>query len=113
MLIEKKTFQAGDIVSLKLVSNDEIVAKLVEQDTNTVTITKPLLLSISIDERTGKPGLQMYPFFLLGADGDEKLPISRNHIIAMVLSRDDVKSGYIHNTTGLQIPGANDKGLIV
>lgn len=111
MLIEKSV-KPNDVVSIKLISNEEIVAKLVEQDATTVTITKPLLLSISVDERTGKPGLQMYPFFMLGADGEEKIPLRRDHIIAIVASRDDVKSGYIHNTTGLTIPTANDKGLI-
>lgn len=112
MLIEKK-FKQGDVVSLKLISNEELVAKFVDEITDSVTITKPLLLNISIDERSGKPGLQMFPFFLLGADTDEKITLSRNHIIAMVLSRDDIKSGYIHNTTGIAIPTGNEKGLII
>jgi hypothetical protein len=111
MLIEKG-FAKGDVICLKLISNEEIVAKLVEQDANTVTVTKPLLVNISVDVRTGKPGLQMYPFFMLGAEGDEKLPLRRDHIIAMVASREDVKAGYIHNTTGIAIPSASDSGLI-
>ena len=111
MLLERN-FVQGDVVSVKLVTNEEIVAKFLEQDTNTITITKPLVLSISVDG-AGKPGLQMYPFFILGADGDEKLPLKKEHIIAVIKSRDDVKSGYIHNTTGLTIPGANsNNGLI-
>lgn len=111
MLIEK-TVKLGDIVSVKLVSSEEIVAKLVEQDINTVTISKPLVLSISVDERTGKPGLQMYPFFMLGADTDDKITLQRNHIIALVVSREDVKAGYVQNTTGITIPSPRDKGLI-
>lgn len=112
MLINQ-ILKVGDIVSIKLVSNEEIVAKLVEQTTDKVTISKPLLLNISIDERVGKPGLQMFPFFLLGADPDDKITLRRDHIIAMVLSREDVKNGYVHNTTGLTIPTSSEKGLLL
>lgn len=112
MLIEKK-FNQGDVISVKLVSNDELVAKFVEETPDTLTIIKPLLLNISFDERTGKPGLQMLPFFMLGADTDDKITLKKNHILAMVNSRDDVKAGYIQNTTGISIPTGNEKSLIV
>jgi len=108
-----KNLSPGDVISVKLVSNDELVAKFVEETADTLTITKPLLLNISIDERSGKPGLQMLPFFMLGADTDDKITLKKNHIIAMVNSREDVKAGYIHNTTGIAIPTGNEKGLIV
>lgn len=112
MLIEKSP-NANDIIVLKLVTSEELVAKLVSQTADTVTISKPLTLSITVDERTGRPGLQMLPFFLLGADTDAKIALKNVHILTMSLARDDVKSGYVHNTSGLQIPTSEEKGLLL
>lgn len=110
MLIEK-TANVGDIVSLKLVTAEEIVAKVTDIDSNTVTIQKPLVLNLTVDERSGRPGIQMYPIFMLGANQDSKIALAKIHILAMVLATDDVKKSYISATSGLAIPGV-DKGLI-
>lgn len=110
MLIEKSP-DVNDIVAVKLVTSEELVAKLVSQDQNTITITKPVVLNIAIDERTRKPGIQMYPFFLLGANTDGRIPLQRIHVLTMVNANDDIKSGYIANTSGLEVPGTGS-GLI-
>jgi len=112
MLIEK-AIEANDVVTIKLVTQEEIVAKFVSQDTNTVTIQKPVLLNVSIDEKTGRPGIQMLPFFVLGANSDSKITLKHIHIITMLTAADEVKSGYIHNTSGIAVPRAGEKGLIV
>lgn len=111
MLIEKSV-EVNDIVTFKLVTAEEIVAKITAMDTNTVTISKPLIVNVSIDERTGRPGLQMLPFFLLGANPDSKVPLQRIHIMAMVSANEDIKKNYIQMTSGIAVPGANDTGLI-
>lgn len=110
MLLEKSP-DINDIVVIKLVTSEELVAKLVAHDQSVVTITKPVVLQIAIDERTRKPGIQMYPFFLLGANTDGRIPLQRIHILTMVNASDDIKSGYIANTSGIEVPGTGS-GLI-
>jgi hypothetical protein len=110
MLIEK-SINANDIVTLKLISGEEIIARVVELDSNTVTITKPLVMNLSMDE-SGRPAIQMLPFFLLGSNQDSKLQLQRSHIIILTLSNEGAKSGYIHNTSGLITGSQAQKSII-
>lgn len=112
MLIEKSV-DVNDIATIKLVTAEEIVAKITAIDSATVTISKPLVVNVSFDERTGRPGLQMAPFFLLGANPDSKITLQRIHLLAMVPSNEDIKKNYIQMTSSLAVPGVNDAGLIV
>jgi len=104
MLIQNNSIKNDDIVTLKLITGDEIVAKAKEITTTGVKIEKPVIISLSVDKITGQPALQMLPFFVISSDHDALLPIKNEHIITMVKSNKDVKSSYIQNTTGLAIP---------
>lgn len=111
MLIEKAP-DINDIIVLKLVTSEELVAKIVDQTADTVTITKPVVLNIAVDEATRRPGIQMYPFFLLGANPEGKIPLKKIHILTLVPANDEIKRGYVANTSGLEIPGSASSGLI-
>ena len=110
MLIEKP-LNTGDIISIKLGNGDEIIAKLVEQDRDSVKVTKPLLMLVSQDPATGRPGISMAPFWMLGADAASKFDIARTHILCMIKSNEEATKGYLAQTTGLTIPGSGS-GLI-
>lgn len=109
MLLEKP-ITPGEVACIKISNGDEIIAKISDIDTGTVTVTKPFLMVLSQDPRTGQPGVQMAPFFMLGGDQAGKFPINRSHIMCMVLANKDAKAGYTQQTTGLTIPGSG--GLI-
>lgn len=112
MLIEKNTVDVNDIVTIKLINNEEIIAKLVAQDANTVTVQKPMTMALSMDERSGRPAIQMLPFFTLGGKSDAKISLRRDHMLVLTLSNDEAKAGYIHNTSGLTVPTTGNSGLI-
>lgn len=109
MLLEKP-IAIGEIACIKISNGDEIIGKIADIDANTVTVTKPHLMILSQDPRTGHPGVQMAPFFMLGGDQAGKFPINRTHIMCMVPANKDAKAGYTQQTTGLAIPGGS--GLI-
>lgn len=113
MLIEKSNVEVNDIVTIKLTSQEELIARLVAQDVDTITIQKPMVMTISLDERSGRPAIQMMPFFLLGAKQDARITLNRSHVIVLLLSNDEAKSGYIHNTSSLAVPTSGEKGLIL
>jgi hypothetical protein len=102
MLIQKQA-EPNDIVAIKLITNEEIVAKLIHQDDNSVTIQKPLIMALAPDDKRGL-AIQMMPFFTLGGQSDARIQLQRSHIIFMILSNDEAKAGYIHNTSGLVAP---------
>ena len=109
MLIEK-SLVIGDVASIKLSNGDEIIAKITDITESTITVSKPMLMILSQDPRTGQPGVQMAPFWMMGADQTGKYPINRTHIMCMIKSNKDATSGYTQQTTGLTIPGGG--GLI-
>jgi len=106
-MLLSKTITQGDIASLKLITGEEIIAKVTDINAESMTITKPMQISIGMDERTRQVGIQMVPYFLLCAESDAKLTIKNSHIITSTLANEQAKSGYIHNTTGLTLASGN------
>lgn len=104
MLIEK-TFNVNDIVTIKLSNGDEVIAKVAEINEFKITVTKPLLMVLSQDPRTGQPGVQMAPFWMMGGDPVANYPINRSHIVVVVKANQDAATSYISQTTGLVMPG--------
>lgn len=105
MLIEK-SLSAGDVASIKLGNGDEIIAKLVDQDRDSVIVTKPLLMVLGQDPSTGRPGISMAPFWMLGTDSAARYPIPRTQILCILKSNEEATKGYLAQTTGLTIPGS-------
>ena len=111
-MLLSKPFNQGDIVCLKLTTSEEIIAKVVAVTQDIITVTKPMLVNIGMDERTRQVGIQMLPYFVLCAKPEADLVIKTSHIITSTLANDNAKSGYIQNTTGLAV-ASSGSGLIV
>lgn len=112
MLLPKQ-ITIGDIITIKLTTNEEIIAKLHAIGNDTISISKPMIVSIGMDERTGQVGIQMSPYFMLCSNPDANLVIKNSHILVQTLANDAARQGYIQNTTGLTVAGAvKTNGLI-
>jgi hypothetical protein len=94
MLLEKP-MASGDVVSLKLINGDEIIARLDSDDHNGITVTKPLAITV------GPQGLGMMPWIFLG--NKETVTIKREHIFVMVPSKKDAADQYMQGTTGIAL----------
>lgn len=103
MLIPK-LIEPGKIVSIKMSNGDELIAKLTEISGTVVKISKPMLIMLAPDPATGHPGVQMAPFWMIGADPEQPFPVSHSHIQCMVLANQHASANYIKSTTGLEIP---------
>ncbi len=95
MLINKKAFSQGDVVSLKLVNGDEIIARYESDDNDSIKISKPMALTM------GPQGLGMVPWVFLGEP--ESFTLKRDHIFVMVASKKDAGDQYIQKTTGIAL----------
>jgi hypothetical protein len=94
MLLEKP-MASGDVVSLKLINGDEIIARLESDDQNGITITKPLAIT------AGPQGLGMIPWIFLGSK--ETITLKREHIFVMIPSKKEAADQYMQGTTGIAL----------
>lgn len=94
-MLLKKPMVTGDVVSIKLSNGDELIARLDSEDATTVTIDRPLALTMQ------GGGLGMVPWVLLG--DKDSITIQRSHIFAIVPSKKDAADQYLAGTTGIAL----------
>lgn len=112
MLLEKSKIVVDAVVSIKLSNGDELIGKVsdIGLTDSSITIVKPMLMQLMRDPSNGQPAITMAPFWILGGSADEKYKINTDHVICMVLSGSDAKTGYIKQTSNLIIPGGSNSG---
>lgn len=109
-MLLQKPMEAGDIITIKIITGEELIAKISSIGPDHVVVTKPLVVNLGQD-RNGNVGIQMLPYFVLTGDPDAKLTISNQHIITKTPAADQAKNGYLQATTGLTVAGNVPTGL--
>jgi hypothetical protein len=94
-MLLKKPITQGSVVSIKIINGDEIIARYESEDTDTVTINKPLALTM------GQGGLGMIPWVFLG-DADT-VTLQKSHLFFVIPSKKDAADQYIQGTTGIAL----------
>ena len=103
MLLKKKP-QEGSIVTVKLVTGDEVVGKLTEISDG-VSITKPICIAMSPN------GLAFVPF-MLGAPEDATIEFKTSQVVACVEARKEIRDVYIQSTSGIVPASGAPEGLL-
>ena len=113
MLVSKsKEPKSGDIVSMRLTNGEEVVGKLVSDHAGDYTLLKPIAIRLQM-LAPGQPGLAFAPFMLArDDDGEFKFPAASIQVIPAIV-RDDIKSYYLKETTGLEIPTAGQTSSLI
>ena len=96
MLIELN-HKKSDIISIKLVTGEELVARFEEETDTDITVDKPMSLQI------GPQGVGISQF-MLTMDMDSKVTISKHNCLVIALTRKEMSDQYIQGTTGLAMP---------
>ena len=94
MLIDKK-FSNGDVVSLKLINGDELIARFESETVEEITIDRPLAVTI------GRDGLGMMPWLFLGVK--DSITLKKSHIFVTSPSQKDAADQYMQGTTGIAL----------
>jgi len=94
MLISKG-FSNGDIISLKLINGDELIARFESETADDITIDRPLALTMS------REGLGMIPWMMLG--DKSSITLKKSHVFAVVSSQKDAADQYMQGTTGIAL----------
>ena len=94
-MLVSRGYQTGDIVSFKLITGDEIVAKVVDSGPDGFQIAKPCTVMPSPQ---GMGLIQR----LFTADADAGVVLQKEHVIMHALSIDAMQKHYIKTTTGIE-----------
>jgi len=88
---------ANDIITLKMVGGDEVVARLVEDSGFRLTIKKPMVVTMA------QQGFGLMPYSLT-INSDADIEISQEHVVFVSKTLKEVADAYIKQTTGLMMP---------
>ena len=93
MIIDKGV-SAGDVVTIKLTSGEELIANLVEENDKYVKVSKPRVLA------SAQGGIGMAPY-LFTVDPDKEIKLARATIVVLEPTEKESASSYTKATTGL------------
>lgn len=95
MLLEKPRTQ-GDVITVKLTSGEEVIARLEEETATGVKITKPMMLSMS------QQGVGMMPY-MFTVNPNTPIVINYSSIAVLSATDEDFAKQYTTSTTGIQM----------
>jgi len=98
MLIEEQ-YKTGDIVSIKLSSGEEMIARLDEDTGDSITVVKPYILVAA------QKGVALAPY-MFTINPEAKIKLKINNVICIVKSAKDASDMYIKQSTGIAIASA-------
>jgi len=93
MIIEQP-FKPNDTITIKTTSSDEIVARFVEQDVDSITIQKPLALMAT------QQGIGLGPYAFT-VDSDTKIKINKSTVVFFAKTEPQMASQYMTSTSGI------------
>jgi hypothetical protein len=90
-----KKYNNNDIVTIKLSSGEEIICKVVEDNDNTMIISKPIALVVT------PKGAAMTQFLMM-QDMNETVELQKDHIVLLTKANKIASDQYIATTSGIQ-----------
>ena len=103
-MFSNKKLAAGSIVVMKLITGEEVIAKLIN-DTDGLFVSKPIAIGMT------QNGLALMPF-MMGIADDASMRFSMDKVVTYLEARKEVKDAYIQNTTGIVPAGGVPEGIL-
>jgi len=88
-------FKIDEVQTIKISNGDELIAKVLSQEEDTITVSNPLTIL------PGPSGIQLVPS-LFTTDLDTTVTINISNISMVADVRDQVKDSYLEATTGIK-----------
>ena len=92
---------ANDVKVLKLITGEEVIARVTEEENNLISLKKPMTLQMLPPTSTGQVGFALVPW--MKAAKNEKVTISTEHIIAEDEASEQTEKNYLQVVTGLSL----------
>lgn len=95
MLIDKG-LTAGEVVTIKLINGEEIIARFVSEDDKTYSLEKLLALSM------GPKGIGLVPYTFT-VNLDKTLKLNKSTVVFIANTDKEFADQYIQSTTGIAL----------
>ena len=93
---------ANDVKVLKLITGEEVIARVSEERSNLLTLEKPMTLQmIPPNTSTGQMGFAMVPW--IKAAKNDKTTISIEHVLVTDEASKQTETNYLQVITGLSL----------
>ena len=92
---------ANDVKVLKLITGEEVIARVSTESSNLLTLDKPMILQMMPANQQGQVGFAIVPWLMAG--NSERITISTEHILAEDVVKSEVEKNYLANVTGLTL----------
>ena len=93
---------ANDVKVLKLITGEEVIARVSEEHNDLLTLEKPMTLQMMPpNTSTGQVGFAMVPW--IKAAKNDKVTISEEHILAVDEASKQTETNYLQVITGLSL----------
>jgi hypothetical protein len=93
MIIEAP-YKANDTITIKTTGGDEVIARFVEENDKTVTITKPMALMAT------QQGIGLGPWTFT-VDPQSKIKLNKSTLVFVHKTEDSMAKQYVSSTSGL------------
>ena len=93
---------ANDVKVIKLITGEEVIARVTEEKNNLISLEKPMILQmLAPDRTTGQIPFALVPW--MKAAKNERVIISTEHIIAEDEASEQTEKNYLQLVTGLSL----------
>ena len=93
---------ANDVKVLKLITGEEVIARVSEERSDLITLEKPMTLQmLPPNTSTGQVGFAMVPW--MKAAKNEKITITIEHILVEDEASEQTEKNYLQVVTGLSL----------
>ena len=93
---------ANDVKVLKLITGEEVITRIIEEENNLITLKNPMILQmIPPTTSTGQVGFALISW--MKAAKNERVSISTEHIIAEDEASEQTEKNYLQMVTGLSL----------
>lgn len=106
MLVSKK-YKQGDIVAIKLISGEEVIASVSALTDTSITLSKIMMFAVGVNPQTGEQGLTLQPA-AFGIEMDQTIDLELSKTLWISLAANEAKKAYINLTSSIKMANSND-----
>lgn len=105
MLISTNKVAVGDVVAVKMLNGEELLAKLTGLDGDTYTFSRPVILAL-VPTANGQASVSFAPF-MMGLDETQDVTIEYSKMLMRpIIARKDAAAQYTRSTSSLDLSAA-------
>ena len=92
---------ANDVKVLKLITGEEVIARITEEENNLIILKNPMTLQMLPPTSTGQVGFALVPW--MKAAKNDNMTISIEHVLVTDEASNQTEKNYLQVVTGLSL----------